>query len=320
MVKKWKYINLKNIKEIVKFYSIVASSCGSGSGSLPHQETLVCCSQNEAPRDCVNICTKRHCSTKDNPPQCKIAYPAEKICDCIDGFWCDLCGICVPENQCNKTCEYEQQPNCAFNETFEGCFIPERERTCKNYQIKLPPQSPGELCVINTCHCKDNFVLNENGDCVHFTDSDKKFKKSNSIICRGPYEEVVKVYRESQARNCTKRWFTECEIQNERVKPYRCDCIKGFLRNSGGKCVRKENCKIKYSRRCTDPCPRNKYEIASCLNMCNEHTCKYWERISLCLRDCIIGCNCIEGYRKDDSGQCRPEEYCLPLPHTVGSK
>lgn len=153
------------------------------------------------------------------------------------------------------------------------------------------------------CHCVDGFVRNKCGDCVKPSDCNQDCKKKTTY-CRGPNENPVGCDKRSTVRGCTSS-----DSRDTKCKKSVCDCIEGYLRNKNGLCVKEKDCSLDIPRQCTNPCTK-KNEIYRCLNGCLERKCSTIGISFKCSDECTGGCDCIEGYRRDDNGECIPEAAC----------
>ncbi|XP_059058530.1 inducible metalloproteinase inhibitor protein-like [Achroia grisella] len=94
-----------------------------------------------------------------------------------------------------------------------------------------------------------------------------------------------------------------------------CNCIDGYFRNASGICVP------------TDECPPRVYDIKCGPNEikkdkkteCPPQTCESLYTINFCLpQDPEPGCDCIEGYLRNDFGTCIPSSECPTYDNDFG--
>lgn len=271
----------------------------------------MCCGANEAPRTCGNTCSKRNCSSKNL--QCKfLCETQEETCDCIDGYRRNDCGKCVKEDECNRSCKHSKTPKCfGPNETPDGCFDSDTELTCSNLDQRSERMPSKGLCILGKCHCADGFVRNKCGECVDVKDCDRECGKKEVELtqCSGPNESPVECYKQSSAKQCSTAGTSTPYFKSEKCEKGKCDCIEGYLRNKNGVCVPEEDCNLDIPEKCSNPCTKNN-EIYRCLNGCLKRTCENIGIKALCLDQCIGGCDCVEGYRRDDGDECIPEKEC----------
>lgn len=108
MVQNFDIISKISVNYSIKFLISVGDEGNNPQNSDSNNSTpseLVCYGVNEAPRTCVNVCSKRICNRPINV-QCKFVCVSKvETCDCIDGYLRNECGKCVKEDECNKSCK-----------------------------------------------------------------------------------------------------------------------------------------------------------------------------------------------------------------------
>nr|XP_053605938.1 keratin-associated protein 10-2-like [Plodia interpunctella] len=87
-----------------------------------------------------------------------------------------------------------------------------------------------------------------------------------------------------------------------------CDCIDGYLRDANNTCIHNEKC------------PPEKKEVhTDCKIVCPPQTCVELYIKIACIKDppCESGCDCVEGYRRDENGKCIPTNKCPGVSNTL---
>lgn len=193
--------------------------------------------------------------------------------------------------------------DCASpNEVFTECGT--CEGTCDN---------PNPICTLECkpagCYCiEQGFVRDKNGNCI---------KQEDCPVYNGFLSKLTNLAVQD-SKTCNKRneEFVECgscEGTCENQKPLcsvgcrpsgcRCPLAKGFVRDSHGNCIKKEQCPSK------DPCEKPNEEYAEC-GTC-EVSCD--NPSQLCTTECKPpGCYCkfSKGFVRDKYGNCIKKEDC----------
>ncbi|KFM77647.1 Zonadhesin, partial [Stegodyphus mimosarum] len=302
------------------------------SSQCPKQ---ICGKDEEYYKECTPSC-KNTCKAYNNPGiRCRCEPPS---CFCKKGLVKREDGRCVPPTACFQ---------CKKGEEYQICGSP-CERTCANYRfrigIKCPkPCEPG-------CFCKDGLVRDSNGECVETEECGEKICGKNEIYkecgtacpanCtnRNPIctEECVEgcFCRDGFVRSKNGTCVPLSQCPNEICPPFEkytncvipcnncklkgmcsflgckegCDCIDGFFRDENGRCIPEALCSLQ--NKCG---PFEKY--SSCVNPCND--CEIRGDCQFLV--CNEGCDCIDGYYRDENGRCIPAAECtVIIPGTCG--
>ncbi|XP_035227821.1 zonadhesin-like, partial [Stegodyphus dumicola] len=246
------------------------------------------------PKECSKICGRyeeyKECGTAC-PATCTNRNP---ICtkQCVKGCFCKKSflrsenGTCIPSNQCPKQI-------CGKDEQYYKECTPSCKNTCKAYN------NPGIRCSCGPpgCFCKNGFVKREDGKCVPPSACFQCKKGEEYQTCGSPCERTCANYRFRIGIKCPK----PCEPG--------CFCKDGLVRDSNGECVETEECGKKICP------PFEKY--SNCVIPCNN--CKLKGMCSFL--GCEEGCDCIDGFFRDESGRCIPEALCsLPIQCKKGEE
>ncbi|KAG7309637.1 hypothetical protein JYU34_004115 [Plutella xylostella] len=251
---------------------------------VPLQEcTPPKCGTNEVYTNCGSAC-EINCTNIDNPPQACTLQCVEK-CECLQGFIRNSDGNCVKKEECSSV-------QCGPNEESNGCYNSCLEKSCAS-RLNPPDVCP-LYCEYGKCSCTDGYYRDDNGDCVQPFD------------CTPPRCGLNEVYT-----NCGSSCEVTCANVNNPPKVCtlqcveRCQCAEGFIRNSDGNCVRREECLP------TIQCAENE-EPTDCYNSCLEDSCaNRLQPRRFCAQYCETNkCTCKRGFYRNDDGVCVPVEQC----------
>jgi hypothetical protein len=201
---------------------------------------------------------------------------------CDDDEWYD-----DSDSNSNET------PACPVNEV--SVFAPPcpPEETCSSYLsgyivdcARPPPDS-----YTQQCRCEQGLVRNANGECVN----------PNSC-CEDPNAEVVSCPNPCPGGTCDQPTFAPCRMA---CKLRGCQCKKGFVKNSNGKCIRLNKCPAK-------KCTKKNQVYMSCGTRCPA-TCA--NQNPVCILLCVPGCFCKQGFVLHN-GQCIEKYKCPRIPRT----
>ncbi|XP_071034610.1 serine-rich adhesin for platelets isoform X2 [Parasteatoda tepidariorum] len=173
---------------------------------------------------------------------------------------------------------------CKVNETYYSC-VPHCQHTCFNFDSDVP-------CLPNFCEpgcfCSPGLVIDENGNCVDVKDC---FQQACGIDeewwdCKPECHNTCENYARAEA--------CEDTVCNEG-----CFCREGYIRDVDGSCVDPEEC--------AEPVCLDHEEETDCMSPCNRctancHSCKFFM--------CRSGCDCRDGYKRDDKGVCIQAALC----------
>ncbi|KAJ6635855.1 Zonadhesin [Pseudolycoriella hygida] len=240
------------------------------------------CPLNEQYYECGTACPLT-CDNYKNPPkictlQCVIG------CQCKPGYVRNKAnGSCCLPAQCPAT------QNCPLNEKYNECGTA-CPATCENYQN--PPQSCTRQCV-DGCECIDGYVRNEaNGTCCLPRDcpAPKVCPLNEQYYECGTACPLTCDNYKNPPKICT----LQCVIG--------CQCKPGYVRNkANGSCCLPAQCPA------TQNCPLNE-KYNECGTACPATCENYQNPPQSCTRQCVDGCECIDGYvRNEENGTC-----CLP--------
>uniref|UniRef100_A0A2A4JJI9 TIL domain-containing protein n=1 Tax=Heliothis virescens TaxID=7102 RepID=A0A2A4JJI9_HELVI len=129
------------------------------------------------------------------------------------------------------------------------------------------------------------------------------YKVGNGAAC-GPKEEMQCIHSCPPQVTCRNRFIgTSCLLTDETCDNV-CVCKPGLVRNDAGECVPEEQC---------DTCP-GAHEFFECGSACDNEcaTLATQNRTHCPIKNIVCNrkCYCLDGYARDQSGNCIPVEKC----------
>ncbi|GFU13365.1 papilin [Nephila pilipes] len=183
---------------------------------------------------------------------------------------------------------------CPENSHYESCGTA-CPLTCDNYQ------NPPKFCVLMCnpgCHCDPGYVKTEDGSCVLPEECPSKAQEQ---VC-GENEHFNECGTDCPL-TCDN--YEDAPLVCNFMCRIGCECKKGFVKNSNGKCVRPEQC----PQRAVQVCGENE-RFNGCGTAC-PLTCENYDNPpKFCNLMCKIGCECEEGYVRRQDGRCVKPEQC----------
>lgn len=162
------------------------------------------------------------------------------ICDCMEGFFRNKCGICVKKRDCKKPCRLERCDTCSDPNEMRYKRLRECEaRSCANRKNLVQCKGTDRV-YRNQCDCKQHYYRDRCGRCV----SEKECDNQRPCQCTNPCE-MVKHEAWRCVNTCTES--TCSNVFNPKMCfaefcSFKCDCMDNFWRNMAGKCVPKREC------------------------------------------------------------------------------
>ncbi|XP_039439707.1 zonadhesin-like [Culex pipiens pallens] len=212
-------------------------------------------------------------------------------------------------------------PCCPRHEVFTECGS-SCPATCNSILERNANRVCPDICV-RGCVCREGFVRNRDGKCIPPDRCGRdghrpgdSSEEESGIRCHRPNE----VFSEcgsacpetcdsiakggSERKICTKN----CVIG--------CTCREGYVRNADGECVLPEECPRHESAEESTKCGCNE-EFNRCGSACPE-TCDILLGVAPrkpCIKICVEGCFCKEGFVRNQDGKCVPASECsVPEP------
>ncbi|XP_048003668.1 zonadhesin-like isoform X3 [Leguminivora glycinivorella] len=279
---------------------------------IPKQNCPSCNNDFNATSGCGIHCG-RQCTDYKNPPPCNSPMPCNfNGCDCKKGYVYDIVtGRCLAPCDCPVLCNgdlYAERVKCP-----NPC-----PATCANPTHAICSR----LCLREGCQCRPGYVLNPDGKCVSPENC------PDNIGCNGDPN--------AQISSCVSLCEPKCGV-NPVFCPASCHlgcrCKTGFiLSQSGGKCIKPENCvnattsttttteapcKTRPPRETNSTelilCPNNEIWIDCKAGYCKPQYCRDLGRLLTCPKvchPCPGGCICRKGLLRNDDGVCIPEKEC----------
>ncbi|XP_039750805.1 zonadhesin-like [Pararge aegeria] len=261
------------------------------------------CPENEVWKECRTICQPQWCNISfisfapcGENPKC------EPGCDCVPNYLRDLKGICIPTEKClsseSECGKYQEQSDCA---------------DYYSAQPQITLCRPG-------CRCIKGYSRNPQNECVPTQPQCGKYQEKSDCADNYSAEPQITVCRPGCRciTGYTRNKLNECEIKcgkNEEASECKqvcppldcrwdptkmackpgpcqagCNCIKGYLTNSQGVCIPKEQCP-----KIPQECPENEEPTDCAKNMDpNQST------LTIKCRPC----QCIENFVRNSDGVC----------------
>ncbi|CAL1266709.1 unnamed protein product [Larinioides sclopetarius] len=273
---------------------------------VPPEKCPITCPFNQKYYECMPDCQNR-C----NPPDACAAV-CKSGCFCREGLVMREDGKCVRKNLCKG--KNPGKPRCKPDQEYYECF-----QRCRNSCATRNGVCPA-VCE-SGCFCKKGLLLDSEGNCVEpeecddisnsaedgsdeNPDSDENSEPDNEPgdegKCSGVNEEIVSCAKPKTCNTCLIRG--NCKLKRCEKG---CDCKSGYYRDDSGVCIPQDQCPGATS---PSECTGENEEMVSCAKpkWCN--TCGI--RGNCKLKQCEAGCDCKQGYYRDDSGVCIPEDQC----------
>nr|WHN38850.1 Zon4A-L [Andraca theae] len=256
----------------------------TGKCVLPKDCTKICTMPNEVFDICPAPCPPRRCDVDDRTIDCiPPPKPGDPLCEpgcrCADGYYRNYKGICVTWDQC---------PKCTKpNEVFDVCPAPCPPQRCDINPaavLCLPSPQPGDPECEPGCRCIDGYVKNADGVCIP-RDQCPPTCGENEV-----YSDCIN--GGCQAKNCSQAGFpVPCVKPKKCIKG--CLCKDGYLRNSKGRCIPKEEC---------PSCGGDPNAHPGCGVNCGKHCSNLNNSSVICPDICNLnGCDCDKGFVFDDN-------------------
>ncbi|RVE54612.1 hypothetical protein evm_000733 [Chilo suppressalis] len=238
-----------------------------------------CTRPNEVWSACPTECPVDYCENVNDPPSVcyTLVLNCQPSCICADGYYRNSSGICIPAKDCEgfNPCLSKCSPTCAV------------------------PNPPNCGCLSQFKCCKDGYILTErNGTCV-------KIEDCPNTSC-GKNEKYVVNSNECRKTCANNEGYKPGDV----CKPITgCICKPGYVRtNDGGTgpCIPENECPI------LPVCGKNEVPTKSRI-ICPPQSCESIYTTYLC--DDVKpepGCDCINGYLRNTTGVCIPNEECPP--------
>uniref|UniRef100_A0A1I8A2H2 TIL domain-containing protein n=1 Tax=Steinernema glaseri TaxID=37863 RepID=A0A1I8A2H2_9BILA len=260
---------------------------------------LVCkdlkCKENEE----VKLCGA--CDPTCEKPICASSLLCKQPeCGCIDGFVRNKSGLCINATEClHHPVITDHHPNGVAKAVHPKCGLNEELKACGSAcapTCTVPEPVCESHCIIDVCQCKEGYVAFTNGSCIALSDCPEVHK--NVTQC-APHETFT---------NCGSACEPTCENPEPTVCTLQCvvdvcQCEKGYVRNSAGKCITKDNCLappaiIEANQVCG---PNEHFTVcgAECEPTCSEPFPAF------CSDHCVQDvCQCAPGFVRDTNNKC----------------
>ncbi|KOB69475.1 Serine protease inhibitor 28, partial [Operophtera brumata] len=266
-----------------------------------------CTGKNEEYNSCPPLCPTDDCSQASPTGRCPqigrigIVLECSPACRCITGYWRKN-GVCVPYAECR---EYYKE--CNINRETA-------ERIVSRGYNSIPP-----LCATGSCsEAFDQNIWSKSEATPHhrfigyWKNREPADKRRNTMCCmtgKCPINEKYSscIQGECRALNCTQKGQPiACPDIAEGSCQKGCVCVEGTLRAANGSCVPEDKCPA--------TCPKHE-ELSKCVqNLGRAQNCTQRNRpiaySRVARKSCKKECVCVQGYLRDSSGKCIPENKC----------
>nr|XP_034828839.1 zonadhesin-like [Maniola hyperantus] len=240
------------------------------------------CGENEEFSTCRQTCPPQTCDWDPTTTACKPG-PCQPGCNCKEGYLRDVNGNCIPKEKCPPiecTGKYEFLNPCPSACFGDACGeLDEETATCNTLvAVECRPR----------CMCQRGYQRDGSGNCIPKAECHryKPYPCSENEVymkCRTTCPPQFCNLSSTDYR-CDK--ILRCEPG--------CDCIKDYLRDYNGICVRSDECPA--------PCGENQVPSDCADDYCDVPTAQV----------CRPGCSCVEGYTRNSYNQCVPIPPLLP--------
>ncbi|CAJ0588328.1 unnamed protein product [Cylicocyclus nassatus] len=264
------------------------------------------CGINEIYSNCTSRCGEPECGDPEQKMCPAICGPPG--CQCLPGYLRDKSGSCVTPDKCSYSA-LTTPMTCGMNEEFTTCGGCEkhcdREYTAECSRKCLPPK----------CQCRNGFVRHSNGSCVL-----QQYCKTGSAFATCGLNEIH--------TNCTAPCGeTTCDKEEKMCGascgPPGCTCLPRYVRNNRNICVPRDECSSNSTESNStalpivtdgESCGENE-DYEECMPRC-QMTCRGHVQCTSAFTstECVGGCVCKQGYRKDENGLCIKPRFCHRAP------
>ncbi|CAH1644195.1 unnamed protein product [Spodoptera littoralis] len=255
---------------------------------IPMTDCPSCGGDSNAISGCGTNCGKHCYDYYNHTVPCKeICY--ENACDCRKGFYYDhKKGKCVKPDKCSS--------KCPKNETLDSCVSNCPPRYCGVEIAAVSCAAIPECDCKEGCRCKDGYLRNAQGFCVHEKDCPKCYGKNEVYdVCPNP----------CPPQDCSVdprviRCAAPPQPGDDACKPG-CRCINGHARDENGECIPREQC--------PGYCGEHAIYHDGSSEICRPLDCSQVGFPINCT-DVEPGCICDYGYVRNSFGECVPMRDC----------
>ncbi|XP_069354812.1 zonadhesin-like isoform X2 [Maniola hyperantus] len=266
---------------------------------IPAEQCPPLCGINEIYDVCPASCPPRTCASLGIAFKCVVPLQPGDVgckpsCRCIDGYYKNKQGVCIPKNKCPKPVI------CGADEVYDSCVNGGcGRRNCSQ---------PASICINliegacrEGCLCKEGLLRTDDGICIP-ADQCPTVCGTNEVydVCPAtcPPRTCDALGRAYKCAAPPVPGDPECEPG--------CTCADGYYRNKQGACV--PECE------CPKPIICGADEVYdSCVNGgCGRWNCSQPGTLCIDLIEggCREGCRCKEGLLRTDEGICVPADQC----------
>uniref|UniRef100_A0A0K0EAF6 EGF-like domain-containing protein n=1 Tax=Strongyloides stercoralis TaxID=6248 RepID=A0A0K0EAF6_STRER len=196
-------------------------------------------------KKCPNNLVLLHCGSR-RPHKCSDGPNPPRTLECVR----NVCGCVYPDVLHKKRCipHYYCPRKCDRNSTYTNCDTA-CPLKCSDYPFKPKPCT--RQCVLNSCACKDGYVLNDKNKCI--------LKKDCPEYPSRPPKKPRCKDRRKVFSECPKKEEDRCfssKLSSKECGNPRCICKEGYARYQK-KCIRLSRCKYISAKRLKEDLLRN---------------------------------------------------------------
>ncbi|XP_052738623.1 zonadhesin [Bicyclus anynana] len=263
---------------------------------VPRSECPPTCGVNEVYDPKIRPCPPQSCDIDPRLVLCPRNQTTAPGCRCIDNHFRNREGVCVPRDQCEK---------CPVNERPTSCIQARCERRdCSDLGksvlcVRIDPRFCTEGCL-----CEDGFLRAENGTCIPINQCPEAKCGENEVFDRCP---PTCPGEQCGVDPAVVLCLPNPEPGDPNCQP-KCRCSDGYLRNTEGKCIPKDEC--------PPVCGINEV-YDTCIAPCPARRCDVDDRLVRCRSppqpgdpNCQAGCRCADNFFRNDQNVCVPRNEC----------
>uniref|UniRef100_A0A0N5CAQ9 TIL domain-containing protein n=1 Tax=Strongyloides papillosus TaxID=174720 RepID=A0A0N5CAQ9_STREA len=241
---------------------------------------------------------------------------SDSFLKCYSKKDCETNSECVQLDQCYNKAKTTKKPTtttgkCPPNENWANCRSACEPNCLDN--IKKPKPCP-RICKPAGCQCIEGFVRDD------FTK--KCVKREQCPKTTTPFPTTTRKCKNNEIWNyCGSLCEPKCSDDPKKIKPCPlicqvggdCVCKKDYVRDEvTGECVKRNKCTRTSTPLLTNTptCLENEH-FTRCGTTCPSTCSNYYKKPQKCTKDCFVGCECDEGFvRNEETNECVTPKKC----------
>ncbi|CAG2104857.1 unnamed protein product, partial [Medioppia subpectinata] len=255
------------------------------------------CKAHEVFKPCGSLCGQS-CSSLKKEFVCPRRKICIKGCFCVEGYYRNKKGKCVPEDECDSADSNKKPKKCKKYEIYKECG-----NHCAD--LCTPPAICPYECQ-SGCFCKDKYFRNKAGESLVDHDNGDPEK------CKSPLKRS----------KCRKNCIQSCaEVTAKMMCPRRkacitgCFCKEGHVKDKDGSCVPEDECPAPSKDPKSPKSAKDDNEVPDCDDNeeyypCGDYCIELCKPPESCKRKCKSGCFCKRYFYRNEKGVCVPAEKC----------